>query len=100
MTKVIAVLEPQTDQLLYDVPGMQPDCIVVGKAANKTLLVPGERTLKWVIVAILVIQGLIKVRLVQGLPQFVIRQSRGTLEVKKEGRWKRYRWEGFRRHSR
>jgi hypothetical protein len=25
-------------------------------------------------------------------PQFVIKISRGTLKVKKEDRWKRYRW--------
>jgi hypothetical protein len=33
--------------------------------------------------------------LVQGQPQFVIELSRGTLEVKKEDRWKRYQCEGL-----
>jgi hypothetical protein len=82
------------------VPGVQPECIVSVECVEKRDKqdAPGtcRENAEWVIAAIL-----IRTRpgedtgLVQGQPQFVIELSRGTLEVKKEGRWKRYQCEGL-----
>jgi hypothetical protein len=69
--------------------------------ANKALRVPVGEKVVWIIAVEFDSQSLTKdTGSYRARPQFVIKISRGTLKVKKEDRWKRYRWERFRRDSR